>query len=148
MFLNKIPANHFPFASFPLVQFLLIVFPLKVTSISNTCPAGVAYSQGRAWAGSRAHLVIESGFSTYGRDFSEINRGFFSKILCRFLIEYWSTRSIRAWRNQNRATYLLDKKGGGGCATDEEAIWETWFTCFLVFFLEKNETGFSRARPV
>ena len=55
MFLNKIPRNNFLFVSFPLVQFLLIVSPLKVTSISNGSPAGVAYSQGRAEQ-VRAHI--------------------------------------------------------------------------------------------
>ena len=61
MFLNKTPTNNFPFANFPLVQFLLIVFSVKVTHISNGTLASVAYSQGRASADSRAHLVIESG---------------------------------------------------------------------------------------
>ena len=46
----------FFFASFPLVQFLL-----TVTDISNGSLAWVASSQGRASAGSRAYLVIESG---------------------------------------------------------------------------------------
>ena len=66
MFLKKTPRNNFPFASFPLVQFLLIVLPLKVTSISNGSTAWVAGSQGRAWAGSCAHLVIEFDPSIVG----------------------------------------------------------------------------------
>ena len=65
MFLNKTPTNNFPFASFPLVQFLLIVLSVKVTAISNRSLAWVAYSQGRASAGSRAHLVIKYGPSMY-----------------------------------------------------------------------------------
>ena len=61
MFLNKTPTNKFRFASFPLVQFLLIVLSVEVTSINNGTQAWVAYSQGRASAGSHAHLVIEFG---------------------------------------------------------------------------------------
>ena len=61
MFLNKTPTNNFPFASFPLVQLLLIVLSVNVTYISNGSLQWVAYSQGRVSAGSRAHLVIESG---------------------------------------------------------------------------------------
>ena len=61
MFFDKTPTNNFPFASFSLVQFLLIVLSVKVTSISNGSLAWVAYSQGCASAGSRAHLVIEPG---------------------------------------------------------------------------------------
>ena len=62
MFLNKTPTNNFPFASFPLVQFLLIILSVKVTYISNEGLPLVAYSQGRAPASSRAHLmVIEFG---------------------------------------------------------------------------------------
>ena len=58
MFLNKTPTNNFPFANFPLVQLLLIVLSVKITDISNGSPAWVAYSQGRALVGSRAHRVI------------------------------------------------------------------------------------------
>ena len=60
-FLNKTPADNFPFISFSSVQFLLIVLFVKVTYIRNGCLAWVAYSQGRASDDSRAHLVIESG---------------------------------------------------------------------------------------
>ena len=60
MFFNKTPTNNYFFSSFPLVQFLLIVLSVKVTYINNEILAWVAYSQGRASAGSRAYLVIES----------------------------------------------------------------------------------------
>ena len=61
MFLNKTRTNNLPIASFPLVQFLSIALSVKVGYISNGILTWVAYYQGRASAGSRAHLVIESG---------------------------------------------------------------------------------------
>ena len=61
MFLNKTPTNNFLLASFTLVQFLLIVLSVKGTYIRNGSQAWVAHSEGRALAGSRAHLVVESG---------------------------------------------------------------------------------------
>ena len=67
MFFNPTPTNIFPFASFPFVQFLLIVLPFKVTSIKKGVSAWVAYFQGRASAGSHAHLVIKSGTSIIER---------------------------------------------------------------------------------
>ena len=66
IFLNKTLTNNFPFERFPLVQCLLIVLSIEVTYISNGCQGWVAYSQGRASAGSHAHLVIEFGPSLSG----------------------------------------------------------------------------------
>ena len=83
MFLNKTPTISFPFASFPLMQFLLIVLFAKV---SYDALPWVAYSQGRASAGSRAHLVIESGPSIHMNPNFYSFRIMFILIIVRFFI--------------------------------------------------------------
>ena len=112
MFLNKTSTNNFPFASFPLVQFLLIVLSVKVTYISNDCLAWVAYSQGRASAGSRAHLVrvlarMAAGFTqsptkTYPLFLHKSGvRNYWCKVLktfsLRFFWYYVYLRNLRRW---------------------------------------------------
>ena len=58
----------FPLCKFSVSAIFIHSF-VRQSHFSNGIQAWVAYSQGRASAGSRAHLVIKSGYSIVGLDF-------------------------------------------------------------------------------